>query len=348
VTKTRPPTRRDEASQALELLARRLGPGKALPPIRTLRSELGFSNVTLSGALSALEARGAIVRRPGSGIYVSESLISRRIALVCNPRFLVTLGASPFWQLLLSEAARRADSEHLASHFAPGDAAELPFALAEAISDRLIDGVIAIGLPHAQTRWIERYLPVVAFAGPARWMVSLAFAELIQIGVSALARARAPRITLLLDAPNPNHEASFSDATAEYGLMGSVVYAANTHESFALARIIDPDEAILSLDDMLTQGLLMGLSKAKLPLPKIATHANIGSAALIGWDDQLIQLAFDPSQLARTLFELLATVLSGETPKNTTPAGDAGSPEFPEPLYQRTLRPTLILPESSS
>ena len=68
----------DTVRERLIEIAREVGVGGALPPARTLREQLNTSNATLSAALDELAARGQIVRRLGSGVYVSPTLDQRR------------------------------------------------------------------------------------------------------------------------------------------------------------------------------------------------------------------------------------------------------------------------------
>ena len=74
------PLKTESVRERLLQLAREIGPGGALPPARTLRERLDTSNATLSAALDELAARGQVLRKPGSGIYVSPALDQRRLA----------------------------------------------------------------------------------------------------------------------------------------------------------------------------------------------------------------------------------------------------------------------------
>ncbi len=51
----------------------KLKAGQALPPVRTLIKELGYSQVTLKRAFDELEAEGVLKREVGAGIFVAES-----------------------------------------------------------------------------------------------------------------------------------------------------------------------------------------------------------------------------------------------------------------------------------
>ncbi|RYG57312.1 hypothetical protein EON80_28415 [bacterium] len=49
----------------------------------------------------------------------------------------------------------------------------------------------------------------------------------------------------------------------------------------------------------------------------IATHTNIGSQTLFGYDKSLVFLDFDPAQVAAAMFEMLETLMAGETPESS-------------------------------
>ncbi len=54
--------------------------GDALPPERSLASELGVSRMTLRRAIDELAREGLIVRRQGAGTYVAEPKVSQSLA----------------------------------------------------------------------------------------------------------------------------------------------------------------------------------------------------------------------------------------------------------------------------
>ena len=86
---------------------------------------------------------------------------------------------------------------------------------------------------------------------------------------------------------------------------------------------------IVSTDDMLTQGLLMALGRHGLRAGedvRIATQANQGSPALLGWEDRITRLEFAPIEIVATMFAALEALMDGETPVGTTPV-------TPDPSY---------------
>lgn len=68
-------------NQVKQLVAsRRLAPGEEIPPIRALAEKLVVNPNTVARAYLELERAGVVVKRHGSGTYISESpsLLSRR------------------------------------------------------------------------------------------------------------------------------------------------------------------------------------------------------------------------------------------------------------------------------
>jgi len=62
-------------------LIRQLGVGEAIPSERRLSTELGVSRLTLRAALDELVREGYLVRRHGSGTFVSEPKIAQQLTL---------------------------------------------------------------------------------------------------------------------------------------------------------------------------------------------------------------------------------------------------------------------------
>lgn len=368
----------------LEAMARELGPGAQLAPIRRLQTDLGVSLATLDTALAEMELRQIVLRRQGSGIYVAPQARHRRLALICNPASLATFGTSPFWSRLMVSANRRAleREESLAIQFTRPDyvspdpeeiesPSPLPERLADDISRGRIHGVLALGLPHSLTRWIERQgVPVVAYAGPANYIVMTATPEIIQIGVSELARlgCRRPALLSFADAAG-SHRLSddartFSAALSAHGLADqplpptpfppeSDVELPAWQGYRTMQRLLElppelrPD-GIVSTDDMLTQGALMALQHPDAAAGhgiRVATHSNTGSPALLGWQDSLIRMEFDPEEIVQAMFRTLETLLDGSVPEGLTPVPvDPRCPNYRPPENMLVLRPRLIRP----
>src|SRR5437879_13874413 len=74
-------TKQEHIRQRFGQLIRELGVGQAIPSERRLSSDLGVSRLTLRAALDDLVRDGYLVRRHGSGTFVSEPKIAQQLTL---------------------------------------------------------------------------------------------------------------------------------------------------------------------------------------------------------------------------------------------------------------------------
>jgi DNA-binding LacI/PurR family transcriptional regulator len=360
--KTRTPNGGDKTeslSTRLRQLALKRGPDAKLPTVDEICDLFGTNRVSLSVALQELEARNVIYRRRGSGIYVSPQLYRKTIMILLDAGIFLSAYASPFWGmlwgLLAKEAQRRAAFREEECHFhivssEPIKDAPLPLAVADAIESGFVDGALAVVNSSEIISWIdERDIPVVSYAGTARWRVRTPPDELIRMGVASLADAGCSAIGLWSSAPryigmDPEEEAGragmildvFQSALADRGLplcpefvMDYRLIAASEGEPTSLSGQEQGYESALKLfgapggarpdsllimDDMMADGAIAGMEKLGMKIGediKIATQANVGSTALFGHKDRLILMEHDPAEIARAMFELLDDAMSG-------------------------------------
>jgi len=74
-------TKQEHIRQQVIQLIQQLGVGEAIPSERRLSTELGVSRLTLRAALDELVREGHLVRRHGSGTFVSEPKIAQQLTL---------------------------------------------------------------------------------------------------------------------------------------------------------------------------------------------------------------------------------------------------------------------------
>ncbi len=286
----------------LEEIARTVGPGGQMPSIRQLGSDLGASLATLNAALADMEDRNMIWRRQGSGIFVSPSLLHPNLCLICDPSYLLDVGASPVWSQLIASARERAGSreENLSIHFMQLGQSATDAPITDLLHERLtadiagnnVQGVLSIGLPHELTRWIERGgVPVVSFGGASNYILWVSGQEVIERSVAELA-GRGCRALALCSPQSPHWPDPFGsemgqvflDALAAHDLPFREDLAARSTsqatltpfwmQSFpgqgfdALMRLTERDglrpDGIISTDDMMTQGILMAMGRQGL------------------------------------------------------------------------------------
>jgi Transcriptional regulators len=215
-----------------------------------------------------------------------------------------------------------------------------------------VHGILGVGVLQSIADWIvEQQVPFVAFAGPAPYFVGLDSAEILRQGVRQLVSQGCRRIGMWgvvspyrkAGGPPPDPtavRAAFADELARHGLPfdPSLVrenlhlqqpgrYHTETHQEQGYRTALevfgpktDPSQwpdGIVSSDDMMTQGALTALGRAGIRVGKdvrIATHANAGSPALLGWEDSLTLLEVDPAEIVQKMFDTLESLMEGETP----------------------------------
>lgn len=193
--------------ERLMALAHRLGPGAKFPTVREMCARYDVAIVTLTGALAMLEARGAITRTHGHGIYVSEQLNRKSIALVLG-HDIFEAGLPPFYALFIQACRRtlRSLGYHV-FYFADipeASSAGSPFPVREdlvsALRDNLLDGLIlAPQTSPRQGAWLRATgIPLVGLASTGETgTFSIDYHAMIEMGVDALVRGGCRRIALV-------------------------------------------------------------------------------------------------------------------------------------------------------
>ena len=77
-----------------------------------------------------------------------------------------------------------------------------------------------------------------------------------------------------------------------------------------------PDGLILT-NDVFARGVLVGLQRLGIRVGEeihVVSHANAGSTLLLGYEDQIARLEFDPAAITGHLFSLLETLMSDQQP----------------------------------
>lgn len=192
-----------QISSALRRMAEEVGPEGKLPTHANLLQTLKVSSTTLNKALDELESQKVIYRRHGIGIFAAPQQKQSTIALVCDPTYFQGATHSPFWDLLLLQARKRAEAEDLFCevHFGKAkDQHSVAFSdsLQNSLSQGVVQGVIGVGMNRATDLWMrEKKINYVSFGGPGFYFVDIDNASLIQMGVQVLSQAGCQRVALL-------------------------------------------------------------------------------------------------------------------------------------------------------
>ena len=348
-TKSKPlvyTTKTQALSAHLAVMARKLGPGARLPTMQQLSEELGISVMTLNRALSELEAQGILVRRQGSGTYVTEKFASS-IGVVCD-RELIGAPASPFGDLLLQQAQTRANElgERFSLYLAEGSAGNIVHEdLAEAVNTRKITGALCVTRHPKVIDWLDKRIPVVALShrDVSPYRVRIDHTQTIALGVEALAKKGCKNIALLIPAGYGIGPTSAGKSFAELEAYKTALSAAKlkydenlVFNLSALSAHVEEDaekqdvrlqgragaaaaldtlkaDGIVSLDDELTLGALAEFNKRGVRAGHdvhVATHSNKVSHLLYAFEESLILIEVDPAEVAAAMFSLLETRLA--------------------------------------
>ena len=345
------PSKPQVLGERLKAMAIGLGPEAKIPTVAQLCQSLEVSTTTLNLALRQLERDGIITRRNGVGLFVGPNVRaknSQTVALVCNPDYFRAASHSPFWDLLIEESQRRAtlQQQSFGLHFSLPDEASggaIQAGLLREIEEGDVQGVLGMALPIAAVEQLDESVPFVAFAGPGDWRVGLDFCRLIEMGVTQLARQGCQRVGLWMPThfisaresfPRQSEIASFRAALAGHGLPfypdlienGTGLengWRLTQEQGYELAgkvferpRTEWPDGMVVT-DDTMTRGILVALQKLNLRGGRdvaIVSHANRNSPVLEGHEDELSLLEFDPTELVGAMFEMLETLMKGQTP----------------------------------
>ena len=193
-------------------LAHKLGPGARLPRVLEMARDFDVAPSTLNYALHEVEKRGLITRRRGSGVFVTDMATDQanqaHLALICRPTFFRAAGHSPLWDMLVQMIQERAAQSGVEfdCYFSREQTSEfpLPDALAGAIEEGNIRGVLGVGLPEGAARWImTRGVPVVNLFSVGHTTVMTDATSVIRLSVEALRKRGCRRIGLWMPLPPP-------------------------------------------------------------------------------------------------------------------------------------------------
>jgi GntR family transcriptional regulator len=95
VSPARAATKQSETRDQVLDLIDRLGVGDAIPSERQLSAELGVSRLTVRAALDDLVREGLLVRRRGSGTFVSEPKIAHELTMTSFTEDMLRRGLEP-------------------------------------------------------------------------------------------------------------------------------------------------------------------------------------------------------------------------------------------------------------
>jgi DNA-binding LacI/PurR family transcriptional regulator len=336
--------KQEPLGSALLAMAQKLGPGRKLPTVRQICSRFKVSTSTLDPVLRSLETRGSIVRKHGSGIFVSEHIRQKTIGVVFggdifSPNF------SPFWSLLLQAVRDQASGCAMRPRayldIARAESAlEAHAQLTEDLEAGRLDGLLLLAPQHDRDEagQLRAYgVPLVVLGGDEPdWRVTFDWTAFARRAVRELNRAGCRRVALAghgtadlcmelkagLRRPGP--VPPLDDWS--YERWSRVIPGAGTHENCAyrmVQRLLAErggaalPEAVVSMEDTMTRGILAALREAGFRPGRdirVVTAENSGSPVLEPYGRDLTTIPFAPGALIRAALGMLKGLMDGNTP----------------------------------
>jgi DNA-binding LacI/PurR family transcriptional regulator len=207
----RGPKRARAAKAAVRTLAKRIGPYGKLPTVNEMCAAFSISKVTLGSALKELEAEGIIKGKKGSGIFVSESVGQKTVAIVLGQDIFAT-GVSPVNRILLDrfrDASRtRRERFRCFIDLPAGDflahGIDSHRELQASLENDEIDCLIALGLASDKCQWLTGFgVPLIMTGVKGERPVEAAgrvlthYGPMAGSGVQALLEQGARRVGLI-------------------------------------------------------------------------------------------------------------------------------------------------------
>jgi DNA-binding LacI/PurR family transcriptional regulator len=347
-----PPRRKQPAViEALTVLAKQLGPGAKLPTTRELARALDITGATLTRCLEQLEARGILRCLQGSGVYVDDGVLQKRIALIFGHN-IFSAGSSAFGSLVLKHCTERA-SEHNErfSFFLDTPAfhgvmngSEVPAHqdLSDALNQGKLDGIILMASNSVeQEAWLRSQGIPVACAEARRGaftnspgIVCFDYQDLIRQGVDLLCGAGCRTVGLI--GVLREHEEMFRSALQARGISVKEkwiisppteepipaeelpAYNAGAAKQFlaqcgwSAGTASDLPDGLLLTDDVMANAILSTFAGQGL---RIGQDLKICSHANKGSETlaewDIIRVEFDPADMATALFDVLEAAMAG-------------------------------------
>jgi DNA-binding LacI/PurR family transcriptional regulator/DNA-binding transcriptional regulator YhcF (GntR family) len=274
--------------------------------------------------------------------------------------------------LLIQESPNRSNGEnerfevHIAVPSAK-DGAHLPKNFVDDVEAGLVHGVIVVCLDdEAAFHWIDDHkIPMAAFGGAGWPRVHIDTLQFVRTSVDELVRQgcrriafwapnpfESPRTPEVIDSEDAMERTAFAEALAAHGApfdpdllcdnrltdgrgLSNQQQGRELAERFIATAAGEQPDGIVIRNDMMTLGVASQFRESGIRIGrdvKIATHANVGSPILYGYDDVLTAVIFDPLEIVWSLYEMLdGQMESGEyaSPKMVVPRLAASAPYVP-------------------
>jgi len=303
--------------------------GEALPPVRQLMVELGISHSTLRSAQSLLAQEGYLDIRHGSGVYVCERAVTRRIGIyseldLLQPRIStyhreVVRGLRRYFK----ERGVLADV-YLGEAMIGQEEPDRPTAncFMEDVEAGRLDGVVFTETPTTEPwlKWSAGF-PLPSVGG---WWTPYRFQmpqDTMKVGVETLIGQGCRHLALLAWGHSAD---AFEQCLTGYGLdyrsgwcrhdLEPSLAGAGWQEFREIwsAYPAKPD-GLLILDDVLAEDAAKAIAELRIQVPeqlRVVAHANKGSE--FGFPFPATRLEMDPAEEAEALGSMMLALLDGK------------------------------------
>lgn len=179
-------------AEELRAMAYALGPTAKMPTFVELRQSRGLSQATIGAAFDKLADENIVVRKRGSGIYVSPDLGQTTLGLLCKPAIVQRASHSPFWEALFGDIQKRAAQgrEIVQMNFARDDGDIDDGLRARLLRQRErgeLQHLLAISLNRDAMAWLENHeFPVAGVFSAGRATIFLDILGAIEQGLRVL------------------------------------------------------------------------------------------------------------------------------------------------------------------
>ncbi len=301
--------------------------GDALPPVRELMVRLGVSHSTLRAAQALLAQEGYLVARHGSGVYVCERALRRRVAIYSELDLLLPQ-VSPYHR----EVARRlrdfleaggVEAEICLGRSRFGEDVERPSCrrFLDDVEAGRLDGVAFVGTATTAGwgEWFSRF-PLPAVGCWSRYSVDLDIRAMLEAGVEQLLAQGCRRLALLAWGHTADsfagclaaHGLEFRPGWSRHDLEPSLPGAGWEEFREIWAAYPEKPDGMLILDDLLAEDAAKAIGELRLQVPeqlRLVVLANQGSG--IDFPFPATRLEVDPGEAARLLGAMLLDLLDG-------------------------------------
>jgi DNA-binding LacI/PurR family transcriptional regulator len=317
----------------LEAEVRRgLRPGDRLPPETALAKRFDVSTLTIREAVGCLVQKNLVVRRRGSGTYVTDPRESQHVAVLVNLDIQAQESAG-FWLPLAQSLQQMIEAcgyrTRLYAGHVEDNSERKPdeitcAAFAEDLEKQLLLGVVVLGnrMPLAQEKRIAKLgLPHVGSRRGPEYNVYNDYPKMVLAALRRLAADGRKRVGTLLW--GVSHEVA-STLYAEAGLpCDDALLVPTDHPALPgagygavkrlLATCVPPPDGLLITDEFLLPGASMALLAAGIRVPDelaLVVYANEGASVFSPLP--LTAMVISPRRNAELLGGVLVRLLQGD------------------------------------